>query len=73
MGIHHESAQEVAYVPYDLARRQIQKVVDDMRAMKLRYLSAVEELDDNYKQIEEEIRVASSCGFLRCAQMYMKG
>ena len=46
-----------AYVPYVYARNSIARVVEDMKKMKAKHLSIVDDIEANYRSIEQETQV----------------
>ena len=49
-----------AYVPYLYARDSIARMMADMRGMKRKHVTIVQEIEQSYRHIEDETQVCSS-------------
>ena len=50
-------SQPQAYIPYNVAKKNISRVIEDMKLMKDDHRKALEEVNRIYKEIEVETQV----------------
>ena len=51
------SGEHEAYIPMDMAKECITRVIEDMKKMKANHYQVVEQIQEQYKMIEEESQV----------------
>lgn len=52
-----DEVSDHAYIPYKYARNCIAKIMEDMKNMKVTHIRIVNEIQGQYKEIEDETQV----------------
>lgn len=52
--------EEQAYIPYKFARDTVARIANDMHKMKGNHVSIINQIEVNYKMIEDQTQVGTS-------------